>query len=1455
MSAQPDVAGFVPAQLGPDSDDATLATWCDAATAGTLPAPTLARWQVLRSGVVNLWEFDVAEYWFAGGRAQFVGQNQCGKSTLMALTTLIMLAGDLDRKLVDTFGQQHKSFRYYVEPTTDDKDRRDTGDSTSRGWAWVEYGRLVQGAPEFFTALLYTQARRGANDYTKTWATCAGTARVGAGLTLHRGASTAAPADLADVPGYAAAGSGTEYKHRLATALFGFEDADRLAAVVRMLKVLRTPHLGQRLDPAFVTAQMREALPSIARAEIDGLADGWDELERLAADRDSADSARAAVAAYVRKAWAPWADAVLRLQADNLLGAGTQLDNVTRRTRDAEGALTRAEETRDKLSGALDTAEANHGRVTRAYENLLKSQAFRDAQGATELVKNLKVKAEHEDGFASTAEAFADAAQSRATERGSELDSADKDGARAEATTATQVLSTQGAARSAGLPDASDAWVAEGDDARLSAAVTARRDHVTTARALLSALDKATGLEDGAARAVLTAQQEHAARAAQAKQATAALGSTLQAVSDDLETWALTVGPGGPAASLRQHWVAQTAAASAAADPRPVLGALVRTTWLDPAVAPLREAATLAESAAGAHQGRADDLNRQADLARAQVDPVPAPPTGWTRRARAGGDPTHGAPLWRLLDPAGPLLDSDGTPLPGGLDPIEAALAAAGLLDAWVTPDGVYLPGRDGNDTIVTTAPGRDQGGPGAGTVGAPLTLAAVLAPAADVGECAGSVAEFLDSIGWEPPAGPAAPAGTGSWVAHDGRWSTPLTAGQAAAAPDGAELIGTSARQGARARTLARLAADAADAADAATAEMVRAADLRAQASTLMQAATHAPGDHHVVRTALAVAAADHELDRAEQRHDAADRDLQGAQGATAAAGAELLTFAGTHDLSPDEAGLSRTSEALNKAAAAIHQLVAALAALAAAKAGQVRARRLADQAQEEHRIAVAAAEKLRTSADHAQEEAESAEASLGQGEKALLAQGEQLDARRAALADRVKGLQEGARDQAVAVAKAELALAGIGIERERAETLRDDALRAWWVPVDAGLGLARGLPEAAGRLLTHAVHQARAAREMLHPERWPDMGAPAEKNARVQAAWTRLAGPAMTELRTVLESSGGRSASVLDAPEDGSGLPAVAVVVDSSGASWAPTEAVGRLEEQAQTLARLHDAKMQEVLVELLASTFVEHLRDRLKSVVSLLARVNAVLASHPTGASQTTLRLVREPAAGQQAAFEVLTALESKLVDDESVQGEVRRFLEQQIREAQELGRASAGEWKEHLSDLLDYRLWFDVRTDYRVGQARWAPLTREVHDQDSGGGKVITLLQPLLATLVALYDESEGAPRPLWLDEAFTGIDDDNRATMLALLVEFDLDFLLAGPATLVSAAQVPSAAVWFVTRAPAPTPGVDLSLMLWAGRTLTAVRLPAAGLSGGAETSRDLEGPDLFTADAAEGASR
>src|SRR5258705_12971567 len=83
-----------------------LAAWRDAAISGEVPlAQRSDRWQPLRAGVVNLWEYDTAEVWYADGRLQLQGANESGKSTLMTLTTLLLLAGDVSGRNIDTLGE------------------------------------------------------------------------------------------------------------------------------------------------------------------------------------------------------------------------------------------------------------------------------------------------------------------------------------------------------------------------------------------------------------------------------------------------------------------------------------------------------------------------------------------------------------------------------------------------------------------------------------------------------------------------------------------------------------------------------------------------------------------------------------------------------------------------------------------------------------------------------------------------------------------------------------------------------------------------------------------------------------------------------------------------------------------------------------------------------------------------------------------------------------------------------------------------------------------------------------------------------------------------------------------------------------------------------------------------------------------------------------------------------
>lgn len=111
--------------------------------------------------------------------------------------------------------------------------------------------------------------------------------------------------------------------------------------------------------------------------------------------------------------------------------------------------------------------------------------------------------------------------------------------------------------------------------------------------------------------------------------------------------------------------------------------------------------------------------------------------------------------------------------------------------------------------------------------------------------------------------------------------------------------------------------------------------------------------------------------------------------------------------------------------------------------------------------------------------------------------------------------------------------------------------------------------------------------------------------------------------------------------------------------------------------------------------------------------------------------------------------------------------------------------------------------------------------------------MVLVLPLVATLAALYADMDGAPRPLWLDEAFDGLDSANRSMVMDLFRSFDLDVLLAGPNRLVNVRTVPAAAIYQVVRAPAPLPGADLTLELWAGGALTVVDIPTVLPSHGA----------------------
>ena len=1433
--------------VGPSAEDPELAAWRDAVSHAGLPVPTRTRWQAARAGLVNLWEFDVTEYWFADGRAQFVGANQSGKSTLMALTTLTMLAGALDRQYIDTFGQSDKSFRYYVEPTDDPRDRRETTAQTNRGWAWIEFARLGDGGePEYFTALLYAQAKRGVSHMPPTWIICRGKARVRDGIDLAVGRAAVEPRDLHGVDGLTVMDSGRRYADRIATELFGFSDTDRYATVLEMLKTLRTPHLGQRLDPDWFTAQIRAALPPVARTEVEELAAGWQQLEQLSHDRDDAEAARDAVNLYLSKSWRPWVDALLRSRADALLDADTAVTAAEAAVCSADAALDRAQDDLRTETDRTEVLEEQARHAQAALTQLLRSDAYRDSDGRTRNAERLRREAEDAERQRDTARqrldrlrADHDRAESLHREATGQLGHARAGVDRAAGHAGDAVVA-------AGLGDDAPHWVTARDVDRIDAAVTDRRARIGALRRLLrDAGDKDAGRRN-ADRAAEQARTEWQSRVAAARTAQTRMSDALQEVSDRLERWAGDLRDDAPAPELRDRWVQDVTAQASASRPRPVLRTLVARQWLDPTVVPLTETVAELRAAAGIAEQKASEADREADRLDQAEDPQPPAPYGWTRRERPTSPGPDGAPLWRLLDP----VDGLAADVLAG---VEAALTAAGLLHALVTPDQQWRADRDGDETVLTaglsSGPAEGPADGHAGGISAGLAggggrggsvLAAILQPAEDAGPLTAAVTGLLTRIGYSPAGG--ALAGD-SAVAADGRWRTPGLAGRAARAEHGAELIGTAARTHARRRRIDALRREAARQRHQAATLHAEAAAVNTRIARLRDAADTCPDDTMVVTAANAHHAALTERDRAHLAHAQAQDGAAGARRAADAATTAAAGYAAEHRLPIDHDRLDAVGAAVDTAARsgadlrlALRELDAAARTVAGARAGVDAASAAVDEADEAGRDAAGTAARLRV-------EAAEAAASIDRDDRAQLDRAAQLEkeiseAAAAASGSRRRGLRLAA-DASTARNLTEVR------RREAAATVerRDAAVAAWWVPADAGLAAARGLPAPDGRDLAAALGQARAAVAALRPQGWPDTAE--EKARRVAAAQHRAFTNPRFELQARLEASGGRSVIAVDA-DDVTPLPAVMLVVDASGAQLSPPAAVEHLDELVTQLSASHDEKLHQMYTELLSSTFINHLADRLTRVVDLLKAVNTVLDRHPTGVNKTKLRLIRRPAEGQRHGYHILEALEKGTIDTSGSQEQMRLFLADRLRDARESGLVGADDWVEHLSKLLDYRAWFDIVPEFRIGDSKWRPLTKQVHSVDSGGGKVVTLLQPLLATLVTLFAESPDAPRPLWLDEAFTGVDTPNRSTMLRMMVDFDFDFLLAGPSALVTAAQVPAAAIWTVSRAPAPLPGVDLSLMLWTGQAIEYV--PVGDIATATLTPPRPAGglPDLFS---------
>lgn len=1353
----------------------------------TLPHPTTERWQPLRLGLVDMFYYDDEQFWFHDGRLLLRGNNGTGKSKVLALTLPFLLDGSLLPRR--------------VEPDADPKKRMEWnlllggahGSSERTGYSWIEFGRLDADGTERFTTLgigLKAAAGRG---IVKTWYLTT-SRRIGDLRLLDANRTVLSAERLRD----ALAGDGQvhatqeAYRRAIDEALFRLGE-ERYAALIDLLIQLRQPQLSKRPDEKALSAALTEALAPLDQAVVADVAESFRSLEEeragIADARDTLKAAEDFLTLY-----SAYARVAARRHTTAVRLANSAFEHAGRDLRTAEEQLAAAEDDETRLDRAKQGAEERQGALQGQEKALRESPEMRDA-----------ARLEQAEQAAADREQAADRASREAEQARTR---AERDGAEAVAAVRHHDTALTAAAHhdqtAARLADqaslAADHPALSRDENAARRALTRRREQIAAVRRFADRVSAAKAEAAGARRTLDDAEAAETTRAEQVGSAAAGVQEAVAGYRDRVRFYlgglSVLVPASGPdeLAQAAEDWarsldgespvrIAVEAAASTAVD-------------------------DLSRRKATAEHDRdrlEDDLGgvraRIADL-EAGGDPEPAPAQGRESSAREGAP---GAPLWRLTDFADRVADTEraGT---------EAALQSAGLLDAWLFPDGTLSAHGD-----VVLGPGSA----GPGSAGASLATLLVPALGPDAAVPAAVVAGVLARIGLGEDSEAAL------WVDAAGRWGAGPARGQWS--KERAEFIGAGARAATRRQTLARLRSE--------EAVLLSALETtRALIAELAQAAAHIDAERagYPASTERALAAT-------HERAAAAERELQMARAAaahlqqvweTAAAGAQ-----GAIDELADAAtdlGTGTTLEALDAALAAVGDYAEALVVLRTAvqraqeaeSAREVAAERAAETAvvlDEREGAARGARTEAAALRAHADALRASVGASVSELEKRL---GQVTTALKAVEADlrRISGEQLTAAGRHGTL---EEKVRDLGTRREEAAARRE------WVigelRVFAATGLIRvalpgvEVPDAEAREdwnVTVALVFSRGAEQELDGVEESD------------DAWSRAqqrTSTAAQELATQMSRHG--HTSFLDQRGD-----VVVARVRYQNEEIDVDRLAVRLADDLVQRERLLSAREREILENHLVNEVAGELHELLLSAEVQIDRMNAELAHRKTSTGMQLRVRWRERGDGPGG----LTAARDLMIRSDATwtpadRSAIAEFLQARIAEVRQAD--PAGGWAEHLEQALDYRQWHSFAIE-RWQNGQWRSATGPA----SGGERALAMSVPLFAAASSHYNSAgPHAPRLILLDEAFAGVDDDSRAKSLGLLATFDLDVVMTSEREWGCYPQVPGLAIAQLSRVEG-VDAVGVSRWQWNGSRRTRLaevdRAARAGGEAGTPPAED-----------------
>ncbi|HET9051800.1 MAG TPA: TIGR02680 family protein [Candidatus Dormibacteraeota bacterium] len=1325
-----------------------------------LPAPARGRFKPLRSGVQNIWQHD-SVLLYRDGRMLNRGVNGTGKSIFLGLQVPFLFDGRqaLAVPPVSTSGPRGTLRELLLEGRK----------HVSRiGYTWIEFGRTGEDGDEFVTCGAGMRASQSSAGVV-TWYFVTDR-RVGAGVDLF--SSDGHPLDAADLR----ATLGRErvfddqasYRAAVDSALFGI-GPERLRRLTTILRSLSRPNLAANLDAERAGEYLTDFLDPLPEQLFDQIAEHYSKVDALAqrshALHDHVDTMDRLLGEHRE-----YARTVVQTLAHRLRKADSDFRAVSEERRDIESRRDAADIARTAATAAADAARREAAGQEERVRSLETSDAVRAVEALSEAEVHLdRARRRSAAARERVAQARADSAemvgrQEQARQR------VDLAGAHLRATTTAASEAAAGATLDSEHGRIAERMATERTDAArklLDSALETRRRTTAELRRLDAAWREAERRAETARAQVRQREAELDDMQTGLAAAVARRDEALAELHAAVDAWTLAC------EELRVDEQGR-ATLAAAVEAR---GSLAQA--VEQLAAPPRDA--LASARAQAEQ-TARDLAVQVGALEAERADIAAerdegPPLVSGRHRREG---RPGAPLWAACEFA-PGVDASTQAA------VEAALEAAGVLGAWVLPDGGLLTDADVDAALTAGSP----------VVGP--TLASLLVPDGDAVPAA-AVTAVLCRIGLDR-------LDAGLAVQSDGGYAAGPLRGRAS--KQQAEHIGAPARERRRSQRIADLDIRIAELGGRARRVEEDLVELARRTAALASDIAATP-DESPLRDAeaavgparAAVEAAAERLDAARIERDAAVRASTDARGELTRRGLETGLGAWLEDLD----GLAARGDAYAHAAGSW---------IAAAEQRRHVDGELAQRRDDAARARITLEAQLAAEDAALTEEAEFAHrhAALTEaaGESAMdvirllaLARGERDAAARAAA--QADGAREAAGNECVALeARREASLerfeAHLGVRDAAASALRET--------------IAQGMLECAGwrslREQMDAPAGDAAVRRLLVLARAEEMGdRPPEQ------------GVLGRRQRDVIDALPAVYAKLVDYRVELTGTehepPYLVPFADHRG----EVRPLRDIRELVHTDARrnddLIDAEERRFFDDVMLSEVTTQLNEVLGAAEEQIARINRCVLERPTRRGhRVRLHWGVRPAEvpeGTRDALDLI-AQHPRLHTDEG-RGRLAQWLRERVADARD---SEDGPLRDRLARAFDYRTWHRVEVQLQMpGSNAWERFNSR-RAVLSEGERAALLHLPLFAAVATAYDNARaGAPRIFALDEAFERIDEGMRAEAFRVVCDLDLDVLMANFSMMPTYDTVKGIAIHIMSMVDGAD-GVGIIEMTWDGAQL------------------------------------